>query len=536
MKRVPFFCVFIMLLPGCGMERKKEGEPGAAGVESEVIYHVVQRSFYDSNGDFHGDLDGLRERLDYLQELGVTTILMLPLYESVFYHNYFAGDFEKIDPEFGAMEDFLELVKEVHRRGMKIYLDMETQYVTEDHPWYKGSYGKPDSEFGDYILYKDAGNTEPETIVFGVSELESYDGTVRKLAMVNLYHEAVQAYNRALFRYWMDPDGGGNFEDGADGFRLDHMMDDLDHKGRLTDLFRRFWTPLLDSLREVNPAIKIVAEQADWGSYGREYLEKGKVDRVFAFPLMGAILSFDKARLSAVADSTFAQTPAGKEQVVFIENHDLPRFSSAVEQDPGKMRVGAALNLLLGGIPAIYYGQELGMRGEGGFGAFGSSDGNDIPRREAFEWYRSGEGRGMALWYKDTGPWWDQTNIKADDGISLEEQKEDPESLWNFYRNLLELRREYPALAVGSYRELKNDNGQVFSFLRQHEQEKIVVTVNLSDMDQEAVVELEGNPAWVGEEGGVEGITVYGKGESNLSGASLSVALPAYGTLITELR
>src|ERR1041384_2228386 len=101
--------------------------------QGEVIYHLFQRSFYDSNGDLQGDLKGVRQKLDYLRDLGVTSILLSPLYESVFYHNYVSGDFEKIDEEFGSMTDFIDLVKAVHAHGMKIYLDMETQYLTEDH-------------------------------------------------------------------------------------------------------------------------------------------------------------------------------------------------------------------------------------------------------------------------------------------------------------------------------------------------------------------------------------------------------------------
>jgi len=85
--------------------------------KGEIIYHLFQRSFYDSNGDGHGDLNGVAQKLNYLQELGVTSILLLPLYESVYYHNYFAVDFHKIDPEFGTMQDYINLVKEVHRRG-----------------------------------------------------------------------------------------------------------------------------------------------------------------------------------------------------------------------------------------------------------------------------------------------------------------------------------------------------------------------------------------------------------------------------------
>lgn len=98
--------------------------------QEEIIYHIFQRSFYDSNGDLHGDLNGVRLKLDYLQKLGVSAVLFTPLYESVFYHNYFSSDFKKIDPKYGTLKDYLALVEELHRRGMKFYMDMETQYVT----------------------------------------------------------------------------------------------------------------------------------------------------------------------------------------------------------------------------------------------------------------------------------------------------------------------------------------------------------------------------------------------------------------------
>ncbi|MCB0296054.1 MAG: alpha-amylase, partial [Calditrichaeota bacterium] len=184
-------------------------------------------------------------------------------------------------------------------------------------------------------------------------------------------------------------------------------------------------------------------EQAEWG-YGKEYFAKGDLDAVFAFPLYMAVGRFNKQDLMNKIDSTFLSTPAGKHQLVFIENHDTDRFASVVAENPGKLRVGAALNILLKGIPSIYYGQELGMKGVKQ--EWGPTDANDILRREAFEWYQTVDGPGMALWYRDSGPWWDLTNLRDDDGISLEEQQATPGSLWQFYRQLLTLRREHAAL------------------------------------------------------------------------------------------
>src|SRR5699024_7901167 len=112
----------------------------------------------------------------------------------------------------------------------------------------------------------------------------------------------------------------------------------------------------------------------------------------------------------------------------------------------------------MGGTSLIYYGQEVGMGGEVNSGNYPNIDGKDIPQREAFEWYKSDTGKGMALWYKNTGPWWDDTNLIPNDGISLEEEKKNKNSLWYFYHKLLELREKNKALRQGKYEKLKNDN------------------------------------------------------------------------------
>jgi alpha-amylase len=484
----------------------------------EIIYHIFQRSFYDSNGDMQGDLNGIRLKLNYLQHLGVTAVLLTPLYQSVFYHNYFASDFKKIDPDYGTMGDYLKLIKELHRRGMKFYMDMETQYVTEDHVWWKDGVNNLKSPYSDYILYDDKAHTSPSTIIFNLKGLLGYDSVYRKITTVNLYSPKVLEYNYQLFKFWMDPNGDGKFDDGVDGFRLDHMMDNLDTK--LPDLFARFWRPLLGRLRKVNPKLKIVAEQATWGSIGRDYFKNGGVDRVFAFRLAFAIRSFKKDQIAAAADSTFMQTPANKQQVVFIENHDTPRFSYGVKGDMDHLKIGAALNLLIGGVPSIYYGQELGMSGTNA--ALGATDANDIPNRSAFEWYKSDQGKGMAYWYKIKGPWRDTFNNDVpNDGISLEEEQNDPNSLWNFYRKMIGIRKANPIISKGAYKTLKNDNDQAFSFMRVRGDQKIVVGINLSGKPVDVSINLQSKSGRIN--------VLYGDSKPILSGNSITVKLPAYG-------
>ncbi|RCH56450.1 alpha-amylase [Mucilaginibacter hurinus] len=515
----------LLLLPGC----KDQAKPSET---AEVIYHVCQRSFYDSNGDFNGDLNGLREKLDYLQDLGVTSILLLPLYESVYHHNYFASDFKKIDPEFGTTDDYLALVKDIHSRGMKLYMDMETQYVTQEHIWYKDSYNNPKSKYSNYILYDDSAQTKPSTIVFELNSLKGYDGVEHKITTVNLKNKDVLEYNYELFKYFADPNNDGNFDDGVDGFRLDHAMDTLDLKPRLTGLFKAFWSPLLTRLKQVNPKLNFVAEQADWSSLGIDYLTKANVDRVFNFRLAFAIREFDRDKIMAMADSSFSATPAGKQQVVFIENHDMPRFAQVVKKNAGKEKVGAALNILIGGVPSIYYGQEIGMvNGDKPDNVYGPTDANGIPLREAFEWYSGETGKGMSVWYKDTGPWWTDRNMKPNDGISYEEQKGNKNSLWNFYKTVIALRKNNQAIGLGQYQTLPNSNKQVVSFLRYTHQQAVMVLVNLSATAQKAEVYLSASKVPVNRLG-----SLMSNKSASAKDRRVTIELPGYGVEVFDVK
>ncbi|GLR15670.1 alpha-amylase family glycosyl hydrolase [Portibacter lacus] len=452
--------------------------------KDEIFYHVFQRSFYDANGDGHGDLQGLRSKLDYIEELGVTSILLLPLYDSSFYHNYFANDFRKIDPVYGTFDDYIELIDDIHRRGMKLYLDMEVQYVAEDHLWFKDSYGNPASIYSQHIIYNDDQNTKPESIIFNLTSIHSYDGTEKKVACLNILNPPTQELIYKEFEFWTDPYGDGSLRSGVDGFRLDHMMDDLDDKGTITHVYSKLWKPLIDKVKSINPAVKFIGEQADWDSHGSKGFTEANVDYMFAFPLKFAISNQHKGDIEWAQLKGIEITPEDKMQIIMIENHDTNRYATDVASHPGRLRTGAALNILLKGIPAIYYGQELGMKGAGGFQAYGVSDGNDIPRREALPWWAKVEGPGICLWYKETGPWWDDSNLSDYDGISVEEQLLDPNSLLNFYKEIIKIRNQHEAFQNGEIVFLDNENDYVISYIRFFKEDYFLVNISLSDEKQ----------------------------------------------------
>lgn len=510
-----------LLLPAPARAQEPQSKASFTGPAPEVIYYVLPRSFYDSNGDGQGDLNGLRQKLDYLQELGVTSVLTTPLCYSVFYHNYFAIDYRKIDPEYGTEAELIALIRELHRRGMKFYLDMETQYVTEDDRWFRKAKDHPGSRYSQYFFR----DSIPQI-------LQSYHGESRLLNRANMYHPAVKKYFYRLYKHWLDPNGDGRFDDGVDGFRIDHIMDDLDFQGRQINLLAGYWKPLFEELRAIRPDIRIIGEQAEWQSYGAEYFKRADLDALFAFQIAGAIMDAGKELLVQRIDSTYRITPPGKEQLIFIENHDLDRYASRVGGNLPRLKIAAALNLLLKGTPLLYYGQELGMKGVGVGTA--PNDANDIPRREAFEWFREVEQPGMALWYKDTGPWWTNSTLKPGDGISLEEETADSASLWHCYRQLIALRRQNTAISGGAFRFLDHHNGQILSFFRWDDRQTVLVVLNLADTPQQVAFQTADAPAPLRREAMQLLWSAGQPGRIRLDEGRLMLALEPYGAVVYQ--
>jgi glycosidase len=283
----------------------------------------------------------------------------------------------------------------------------------------------------------------------------------------------------------------------VDGFRIDHMMDDLDHKGLDKNLFADFWTPMFRALKARRPELRILAEQAGWG-YGQEFLTRGHADLVFAFPLRGALVQLDKHAIVKALRATAAATPPGKDQVIMLENHDIDRFMSLVDGDQAKARAGAAIALMLKGEPLIYYGQELGMRGRPLQNA-PVSDGIQIPMREAFRWKADLAAPGSATWYQGPQRWWTERYNRSNDGVSLEEEQARPDSLYHWYRKLLALRRARPELREGSQRILCDDASAVLCILREQGTRRTLLLVNLGHADARPALEpaSAGNTPWV---------------------------------------
>jgi glycosidase len=415
--------------------------------EDQVIYHIFPRSYRDSNGDRIGDFKGITQGLDAIQKLGCTMIMLNPIFKSRVYHNYFADDFFTVDPTLGSMADFREMVKAIHHRHMKVILDMEPQFAASDHPWLKSAMANPKAPEAAYFWPGVASSTRRAP--------PWYNHVPAAIAHFNLDNPTVKAMVAKVFVFWADQ--------GLDGFRIDHMMDDLDNRGINKDLLKSFWGPIEKDVLRERPGSFFVGEQSDW-KFGTDILRDTPTTAVFGFPLHFALLTFDKGKIEAAMKATKENTPPGKVVVNFLENHDMIRFASA-EPDPEKERLAAVLLFTLKGIPAIYYGQELGMKGKQGKW---NSDGNDIPVRLAYRWGQTLDTPGTATWYAGTGPWATAIYSADHDGISYQEEDQSPDSLLNYYRRLVHLRLSTPDLLDGSQETIETNNPNVLGFKRGH--------------------------------------------------------------------
>jgi len=406
--------------------------------QSEIIYTIHQRSFFDSNADGNGDFTGIKQKLDYLQSFGVTTIQLAPVYRLEDKKSDANTAFEKFMPQYGTFKEYIGLVNEVHRRSMKIYFEFEM----------------------DYLQTAISKNEDPK---------------VKNNAIKGL-------------TYWADPNKDKNFYDAPDGFVFTGMADKLNPTDKVS-LFKELWLPLITSLKKINPKLQVITYPADKNSSGYEYFEKAGVDVVYSSKLQQAITTFNKRAIIAAADSAFVKLSEAKHSILYIEDQNTGRIAGKIT-NVKKLQAATALTMLMGaGIPSIHYGQEIGMKG----GLIKAEDGTVQPFPEAFEWYKDDNGAGIAYWYKNIPALWNARAAKPADGISLEEEQADANSLFKFYISLYRLNALELALKdKGVYKDQPNDNDDVISFTRSAKVGEVLVVINLSDKPQVAMLENTG--------------------------------------------
>jgi alpha-glucosidase len=481
--------------------------------QSGVIYQIYPRSFMDSNGDGVGDLRGIKSKLDYLTWLGVDAIWLSPIFPSPMADfGYDISNYTDVEPVFGTLQDFDDLLAEVHRHGLKLLLDLVPNHTSDEHPWFQESQASRDNPKRDWYVWRDpAPNGGPPNnwqSHFGGSAWQFDPATGQyylhlfdvKQPDLNWRNPAVQQSMYDVMRFWL--------ERGVDGFRIDVLWL-LVKDARFRDnppnpewqeghpAWHRYLETYNADQPETHEIVREMRRIAD--SYpdrvliGEIYLPYARLMDYYGPNLDEAHLPFNfqliqlpgwqAASVAQIVEEYEGSLPAGAWPNWVLSNHDRPRMVTRVGMD--QARVAQMLLLTLRGTPTCYYGDELGMHDVpippekiyDPRGKFSPEHGRD-PVRTPMQWDASPHGG-----FSTAEPWLPLPNDYSRFNVAVESK--DEHSLLSLFRKLLELRRNLPALLQGSYQTIKSDNPQVFSYIRQHEQQKVLVVLNFSAAPQQ---------------------------------------------------
>ncbi|WHY97304.1 glycoside hydrolase family 13 protein [Peribacillus simplex] len=504
-----------------------------------VVYQVYPRSFMDSDGDGIGDINGILMKLDYLQELGVNVIWLSPIYQSPNDDNgYDISDYKSIMTEFGTMADFDRLLKAVHERGMKIMMDLVVNHSSDEHAWFRESRSSKDSPKRDYYIWKPGRNgKEPNNweSIFKGSAWEYDEGTdeyylhlfSRKQPDLNWENPKLREEIYSIMTWWLDK--------GVDGFRMDvinflskdqsYSDGAVHHEKQYGDGSPFFLNGprIHEFLQEINqralsghdvitvgemPGVTPEEAQLFTGK------DRGELHMVFQFEHMdlgsgpAGKWSNDKWKLTDLK-RILSKWQTGLEgdgwNSLYWNNHDQPRIVSRFGND-GKYRIESAKMLaaclhMLQGTPYIYQGEELGMTNV----AFESIDDyRDIETLNSYEelvnshgWSkermmsaihaRSRDNARTPIQWNDSrnagftkGTPWIKVNPNFPE-INAENAYNDPNSIFHFYKKLIQLRKKHEIVVYGRFELLWPDDERIFAYTRSFEEEKLLVLCNFKE-------------------------------------------------------
>ncbi len=451
-------------------------EPGpTAWWHDQVFYEVFVRSFQDSDGDGKGDLQGLIDRLDYLNDgnpattddLGVTALWLMPICQSPSYHGYDVVDYRTVESDYGTNADFVALTDAAAARGIRIIVDFVMNHSSNQNPWFtrEAAQGPWSPETATWYRWRttNPGGAGPwgQTVWHTYSSGRYYYGLFWSgMPDLNYGNPAVQDTMFAIADFWLQ-------DLGADGFRLDAVKYIHENQGTLEDLpaTYAFWDDLRTHLDATAPGALLVGEAWDDTDTVLRYTESG-LDVCFQFDLAGEIISATgtgnpasvQTRVQAVADDfPYLQ------YATFLTNHDMNRLYTQLGRDAARNGLAAAVLLTLPGVPFLYYGEEVGLVGSG----------PDEDKRRPMQWTPD-PGGGFT-----TGtPWRPLGDNAATNNVQT--MAANPGSLWNVYRQLVQARAASPALRRGTYQQLGAVNGSIYAFLRYHEDGSVVAVHNFA--------------------------------------------------------
>ena len=474
--------------------------------QRSVVYQVYPRSFKDTNADGIGDLNGVIEKLDYLQALGIQAIWLSPFYPSPMVDfGYDVADYCDVDPMFGNLSDFDRLVAETHQRGMRIIIDWVPNHTSDQHRWFSESRSSRDNPKRDWYIWRDQPNNWGSVFGGPAWTLDPATGQyylhqfVKEQPELNWRNPALREAMFDTLRFWL--------KRGVDGFRMDvigmilkdkELRDNppnphADPNLPVNDLFGRLLSTYnmdQDEVHDIIRDIRAVLDEYDercgigelWGElprWVRYYGQNGdELQLPFNFRLMWEPWQASAMRRSV--DELEAALPAFAWPNYVLGNHDQPRLASRFGGQ-SQARVAAMMLLTLRGTPTLYYGDELGMENghippEKVQDPQGKNLGYERTRdvtRTPMQWDQS-----PFAGFSQVEPW---LPVSADfTARNVEFQSQDPSSMLNLYKNLLQMRRETPALYGGDYLPIDIDTSNCFVYKRKADGQVRIITLNFS--------------------------------------------------------
>lgn len=492
-------------------------KPDSLWYKNAVFYEVYVRAFYDSNGDGHGDLKGITLKLDYLQELGVDCIWLLPIYPSPLKDDgYDIADYYSVLKEYGAIDDLRELVEEAHRRDMYIITDLVLNHTSDQHPWFQAARSSRQSPYRDYYVWSDTDQKYSQARIIFI-DTENSNWTWDEQAGQYFWHRfyssqpdlnfdnpAVQAEMEKVARFWLDL--------GVDGFRADAVPYLFEREGTNCENLpetHEYLKRLRRFLDENYPDKILLCEANQWPEDVRPYFGEGDEFHMgFHFPVMPriymALHQGNRESLEWILKRT-PEIPYNCQWCIFLRNHDeltlemvteeerqwmwaayapeprmrlnlgiRRRLAPLLDNDLRKITLANSLLFTLPGSPIIYYGDEIGMGDN-----IWLPDRNGV--RTPMHWSaQENAGFSKASPEKLYAP------LIADEvfgwqRINVADQIRDPHSLWNTIKKMISLRKATPLLGHGAFDWAEVAHKGIAAYWRSTQHERVLILNNLTD-------------------------------------------------------
>ena len=481
--------MLLCTLSACGEGEKTDGwrakEVTVIDDNYRTWYEIFVGSFYDSDGDQMGDLQGVISKLDYIADMGFNGIWLMPIMPSNSYHKYDVKDYLAIDPAYGTMDDFDELVAECGKRGIKLIIDLVLNHTSPEHAWfaaacdYLNSLG-PDEEpsaqdcpYYDYYHFVKGKPSSPNWYQVGSSDYY-YEGVFSpEMPDVNFASQELRKDFEAVMDFWLDK--------GVGGFRLDATGE---YYTGSTDQNVEVLSWVNSHVKSVNPDAYIVGECWDGLFTYAQYYASG-VDSFFDFEFSGSTgiitktINYGGAENSAQAyakalvrvQNSIREYREDAIDAPFFVNHDMARAAGYMSYDARKVKMAGALNVLMSGSAFVYYGEEIGMTGSG----------RDENKRAPMFWSADAGAKGMTRGPLDMEP---QENQFA----SAEEQMKAKDSIYSFYKDTILLRNQNPEIARGTVARLEEvEDLDIAAISKTYDGQTIYMLYNISETDEKQV-------------------------------------------------